>query len=91
VFIAKIFSEFILGLVVLHAHDASGDLGCCVLQLDEAEMPSQHSRMQPCLSPQTKVNRVVVLAQCGRVTTVQQEGPSGVVGILARLGSKATC
>jgi hypothetical protein len=43
VFVTMIINEFILGLDVLHAHDASVDLGCCVLQLAKEEVPLWHS------------------------------------------------
>jgi hypothetical protein len=63
VFITKIADKFILGLDVLHAHEASVDLGCHVLQQGNEEIPLWCSGVWPLPSPHMK-------GSCGGINSV---------------------
>jgi hypothetical protein len=60
VFVISITNEFILGLDVMHAHDASVDLRRRVLQLSDEELPLWQPRARPLWPPCTKGNSEVV-------------------------------
>jgi hypothetical protein len=61
VFITNVTEEFILGLDVLQAHSTAIDFGCCVLLLDNEEMPLLELESQPYSSARISGSSKVVL------------------------------
>jgi hypothetical protein len=85
----KITAELILGLDILHAQDASMDLGCHVLWPGKEEMPVRRPGARPSSFPNMKGSSKVVTALSGRLVTARMEGPLEVADRLAEPGSKA--
>jgi hypothetical protein len=89
VFIASATDEFILGLDVMHTHDASVDLRCHMLQLDDEEVALRHPGARPRLSARLMASSEVAVVWCDRITAVRLEGGLEVVDSLTRMGSRA--
>jgi hypothetical protein len=90
VFVTEITHEFILGLDVVHAHDAYMDLRYHVLQLGDKEVPLWHLGTRPHSTPCMKGNIDIATAQCDRVMAVRLEGPLKTVDSLKGTGSRTT-
>jgi hypothetical protein len=87
VFTANITEEFILELDIMHAHKASVDFRCHVLQLGDEEVPLRHPGTQPHSTPCMNGNSEVAVARCHRVVAVWLEGSMEVVYSLTGTGS----
>jgi hypothetical protein len=87
--VAKITHKFILGLDIMHAHDASVDLRCHVLWLGD-EVPLWQPGARLCSTPCMKGSSDVAAARCVTVTAVRLEGPPEAVHSLAGTGSRAS-
>jgi hypothetical protein len=74
VYVSEITIKFILGLDVLCTHEASMDLGSCVLWLGDEEVPLWLPGVQLCSSFHTKGNSGMVATRCARVTAAWLEG-----------------
>jgi hypothetical protein len=77
VFVADITNEFILGLDILCAYDATVDIGCQTLRLaEEVSLWSPGARPRP--SKLTVEKDQVIPAQCERTFMARLESPLGV-------------
>jgi hypothetical protein len=90
VFVANISNKFILRMDVLHAHNASMDLGCCVLQMDDEEVPLWHHGVRPHSSSYMNRNSEVAGTWCGRVVVMKLEGPPQAAENFTATDSRAT-
>jgi hypothetical protein len=76
-FVVHITDEFILGLDVMYAHDASVDLRCHELRLEDDEMPFRYP------------GATAVATQCNRVARMLLERLLKAVDRVVGTGSKA--
>jgi hypothetical protein len=75
VFVAEITDEFILGLDVLRAYDASVDLGRHVLRLGREEVTLWSTGTRPRSSRLSLISDEVIPARCERVVAARLETP----------------
>jgi hypothetical protein len=82
VFAAEITDEFILGLDVLWACDASVDLGCHLLRLGQEEVTLWNPGARPTSSRLSLVSDEVIPGQCERVVMARLDAPPGAANVL---------
>jgi hypothetical protein len=81
VFVAEITDQFILGLDVLRAYNASVDVGLCLLRLGQ-KVTLWKTGVQQKSSRLSLVNEAVIAARCERVLIAKLEAPLGTTNIL---------
>jgi hypothetical protein len=81
VFLAEITDEFILGLNVLRAYNASVDVGRHLLRLAQ-EVTLWKTGVQPKSSRLSLVSNEVIPARCEKLVMASLEAPLGVTNIL---------
>jgi hypothetical protein len=81
VFVAEVMDEFILGLDVLRAYDASVHLGHQLLGLGQEEVTLWRPGAQPKSSRLSLVGDEVILALGEQVVMARLEAPLGVANV----------
>jgi hypothetical protein len=89
-FVAEITDEFILGLDVLRAYNASMDVGHYLLRLGQEEVILWKPGVQPISSRLSLVSDEVIPAQCERVVMASLEAPLGATTILIEPSQKSS-
>jgi hypothetical protein len=90
VFVAKVTDEFILGLDVLRAYDASVDLGRNMLRLGQKEVTLWRSGAQTKSTRLSLVGDEVIPARCERVMMAKLEAPLGATNVLLEPSQKCS-
>jgi hypothetical protein len=75
VFVANITNEFILGLDILHAHDATVDIGRRTLRLAEEEVSLWSPGDGPCPSSLVMAKDQIIPAQCEGIVMAKLDSP----------------
>jgi hypothetical protein len=90
VFAAEITDEFILGLDVLQAYNASVDVGRHLLRLGQEEVTLWRPGAQPKSSRLSLVGDEVIPARCERVVMARLEAPLGATNVLLESSQKSS-
>ena len=90
VFVAEVTDEFILGLDVLRAYDASVDLGRHLLRLGQEEVTLWRPGAQPKSARLSLVGDEVIPARCERVVVARLEAPLGATNLLIEPSQKGS-
>jgi len=89
VFVAEVTDEFILGLDVLRAYDASVDLGCHLLRLGREEVTLWRPGTQPKSARLSLVASVVIPARCERAVMAKLQAHLGATNVLIEPSNKS--
>jgi hypothetical protein len=90
VFVAEVTDEFILGLDVLRAYDASVDLGRHLLRLGQGEVTLWRPGAQPKYARLSLVGDEVIPAQCEMVVMARLVAPLGATNVLIEPSQKGS-
>jgi len=90
VFVAEVTDEFILGLDVLWAYDASVDLGRHLLRLGQEEVTLWRPGTQPKSARLSLDGDEVIPARCERVVMPRLEAPLGATNVLIEPSQKCS-
>ena len=89
-FVAEVMDEFILGLDVLRAYDASVDLGRCLLRLGQEEVTLWRPSAQRKSARHSLVGDEVIPAPCERMVIVRLQASLGANNVLIEPGQRSS-